>query len=517
MAGMFVKRVDVLVVWIAVGLLLDLCCDGEAKPSRQHGTSQHEPRHSRSHGTSRRVMRREGETSTAPDRDKALDRDDDLWRKPRTLPPIDYEYLKREVDALKAGRDENSIRMAAQIPGRSGPQPPLEKLCVPRCVGGNELVGNTDFQAQWKRGYEAASTKGIVFAGLIRNIGDSVGPLLDLFNVVGRAFARYHTFLIENNSKDSTKEHLRKECATRQTTCLELDIDAYSRKDQGQGNPSRVRHFTALRQVMLDTVKTFVTMSVAGVAAWHFLVMFDGDFLTEGSRGFHPSTMFALLGFQPNDPSRTGAKDQSSSPQIVAEAPWDVVCANQLANWPEPGRYRDMFAFRNTTWRAGVSMVFDRNTYFRGNRFEQVKSCFSGLAMYSMRTIMDTGCNYTYEDEFECEHVVFHKCLARAGHNKVAIYPPWAVRVNDHGVVTQSCARMGGPAIDVYEKDLPVYVERNRPPLPSRKSSKAARQGKKKGSAANARVRVSPVKTAARPSSAGTRRKAKPQTKVRRK
>lgn len=478
-------------------------------------------------------MRREGAPASSSDqrqqrRQDDLQKDGGLWKKPRSLPPIDREYLQKEVDALTAMRNESSIRLAAKAPDRSGAQPPLEKLCVPRCVGGNELVGDKDFQAQWKRGYDAASNKGIVFAGLVRNIGDSVGPLLALFHAIGGAFARYHTFLIENNSKDSTKDNLRKECTSAQTTCLELDIHAYARKDQGQGNPSRVRHFTALRQVMLDTVKKFITMSVAGADSWHFLVMFDGDFLTEGSRGLHPSTVFALLGFQPTHHSATGENEQSTQSQILAEAPWDVVCANQLANWPEPGRYRDMFAFRNTTWLAGHDMVYDRSTYFRGNRLEQVKSCFSGLAVYSMRTLVDSGCNYTYEDEFECEHVIFHKCLARKGHNKVAIYPPLAVRVNDHGVVKQSCARMGGPAVDLYEKDLPVYVERRqRPPLP-RKTFKMTQQEKKtkkkKGSSIQLRQQSAkagrfsaPRRKAIVRSSAGARRTAKPQKHTRRK
>jgi len=222
-----------------------------------------------------------------------------------------------------------------------------------------------------------------------------------------------------------------------------------------------VRHFTALRQVLLEKVRRFVAISEAGPAAWHFLVMFDGDLLADGSQGFHPSAIHALLGLQ--TPSIAASVEEVSTTPSFADAPWDLVCANQLANWPEPGRYRDVFAFRNESWKSDYMALLARDQYFKGNKLLPVKSCFSGMGLYSMRAIQESGCNYTYEDEVVCEHVAFHKCLSRHGHGKIAIYPPWAVRVNDHGVVRQSCATIGGPAFLLHEPHLPKYVPRPAP------------------------------------------------------
>jgi hypothetical protein len=83
--------------------------------------------------------------------------------------------------------------------------------------------------------------------------------------------------------------------------------------------------------------------------------------------------------------------------------------------------------------------------WFSGSEIIPVKSCFSGLALYTARALLgefkavgaggqstwvEAPCSYGYENEATCEHVVLHKCLAENGMGRLGIYPPMAVRMN---------------------------------------------------------------------------------------
>merc|ERR1719277_430241 len=125
-----------------------------------------------------------------------------------------------------------------------------------------------------------------------------------------------------------------------------------------------------------------------------------------------------------------GSSPGNGEPALV-EKPFTLVCANQLSNAfaDRPGRYRDTFALRVEYWDEAKK----DQTYYRGNDLKHVKSCFSGLALYSMDAIVKSGCKYQYMGESTCEHVVFNQCLADKGFSQVAIYPPWAVYIAECG------------------------------------------------------------------------------------
>lgn len=330
------------------------------------------------------------------------------------------------------------------LPKRVQQAPELDQICVSDPVGGAALAGDPVFQEQAQRGHRAAASKSIVFGGLLRDIGDSAPRLLGTLRKAASAFARYHILLLENNSKDGTRVGLNKECKSRDVWCFELDLPNTGPTRQDQHAKSRVAHLVGLRQSLLEQVRRFTSLSPAG-PAWDFLVLFDGDMFAQGATGFHPSMLDALLGFPAASQKMDteGPSSLSEASTVVAEAPWDVVCANQLANWPTPGRYRDTFALRKSSWREAQLTNDDKTIYFSGNKFIPVKSCFSGLALYSMRALEASGCNYTFEDEDTCEHVTFHKCLAKHGHGKVAIFPPFTNTPNDGGVTAESCVKIG--------------------------------------------------------------------------
>jgi len=324
---------------------------------------------------------------------------------------------------------------------RSLPAIELEKLCVADTVGGATLAADASFQLQAQRGLRAAASKGILFSGLLRNIGTSGPRLLSSLRMVGDAFARYHIVLLENDSWDETRRELEGECKSTDVWCFELSIPRMEKHNQGQGQIDRVRNLVTLRQGLLEKVRQFVSLSPSPEKySWDFLMFVDGDMFSKGSEGFHPSMVAALLGF-PAAGSASRDHNPFHAPEssaVLAEEPWDGVCANQLANSPQPGRYRDTFALRTTNWYNNKN-YWQTQLYYSGNKLVPVKSCFSGLALYSMKALQTSGCNYSYEDKDTCEHATFNRCLADHGFDKFAIFPPLTNMVNDNGVSGVSC------------------------------------------------------------------------------
>jgi len=342
----------------------------------------------------------------------------------------------------------------------SSKPPELTELCVAGPVGGRALAQDSSFQSQVQKGIQAAASKGILLAGLVHNIHASVPHLLATLRKVGQTFARYHIILLENGSTDDTKKDLTDECKDSDDTwCFSLELLQIGTTG-GQRSADRVKKLVGLRQVLLEQVRRLVSLS-PDKSVWDFLMYVDGDMFDEGSLGFHPSMVHALFGFQAGSakPSESAASSMSPMPPkfetneiknqwhgpTLAEAPWDVVCANQLTNLPEPGRYRDSFALRFTSWEqtAGEKASIEQHLHYSGNKLVQIKSCFSGLALYSMKSITTSGCNYTFQDESTCEHVTFHKCMADSGHGTIGIFPPLTNIVNDGGVCDSTCAPFG--------------------------------------------------------------------------
>mmetsp|Transcript_97657 Transcript_97657/g.172999 ORF Transcript_97657/g.172999 Transcript_97657/m.172999 type:complete len:397 (-) Transcript_97657:140-1330(-) len=299
------------------------------------------------------------------------------------------------------------------------------RLCVPPAVGGCHLLEDEKFIQQVQDGREAVAAKGLVMAGLLRDDGDPTAELLGALHQVGSAFARHHLIIIENDSKDSTRKNMDKECLSDHAWCFEVNLPFLGPKKQDQGVAKRIEHLTWLRQQLLSQVRRFVSGSTE---SWDFVLMFDGDLFSDGNAGFDPTSTLSLFGFR------------GTSGKTVADAPPDVVCANSIQRgWHGPGRYRDSFALRVLSFDE-VRLPDTEYFWYEDNKLVPLQSCYSGLALYALPGLVKSPCGYEYVDERTCEHVVFHECLARNRLGNVALYPPWTVRFNESAVHPQACA-----------------------------------------------------------------------------
>jgi len=350
----------------------------------------------------------------------------------RFLNPIETDwpaFSLVQVGLIYRSLDANTSLPAAETLPAAKTSQEHQQLCVPPAVGGCQLLQQDDFTDQVQEGRKAVSKKGLVIAGLLRDDGDSTRQLLQALHTVGNAFARHHLIIIENDSKDSTRQNMASECQGPHSWCFELKMSALGPK-QDVNVPHRVKHLTWLRQQLLHQVHKFVAPSHD---SWEFLLMFDGDLFSEGNGGFNPMATLALFGFQ----EKTGGP-------TLAESPPDAVCSNGIMNWWRgAGRFRDTFALRVDSFDENHP-AGQEDFYYKGNQLVPLKSCFSGLALYSLPGLLQSHCDYTYESENVCEHVVFHRCLAEHGHGRVMLYPPWTVRFNNEGCDPLACASGNG-------------------------------------------------------------------------
>lgn len=361
-------------------------------------------------------------------------------RQHRGLPA--FSCLFALLVCLSTGATGSQLR---RIPGRGveriiGPLP-IQKVCIPSAVGGDALLMGAGaegseaqaFESQLRRGSRAASEKGLVMAGLLRNVAPSIAHLFDALHKTGDLFARYHIIVLENNSEDKTEEHLQSECrGSSKITCLIPDLPELGGPQTldtfGQAKPHRIEHLTMLRQLLLNEVRSFVQGSDQ---RWDFVLSFDGDAFDVGAakslqQGFSPASILAVLGYRNN-----------TDGPLLADDPPDLVCANSMRSNPRAGRYRDVFALRQDAWdepvHTGKVSADPKNAvFFSGNEPVPVLSCFSGLAMYSMRALKESMCQYTFEREDLCEHVVFNRCLSDKGFGRAVIYPAWAMALDRH-------------------------------------------------------------------------------------
>jgi hypothetical protein len=272
-------------------------------------------------------------------------------------------------------------------------------------IGSSTVIANNTIFAIGKRLHAVAQMR-LLMAGLIRDICTSMHQLFSTLRETGSYFKQSHIIVLESKSADCSKKRLN-------TFCKSYDVTCVRSVPENAQSGSRIYRLTSLRQTLLEQIRRF---ALNASVKWERLLYFDGDIF---SGGFEYGYSAAALLLAPIDDMAV-----------------DLICANSIRNYPKPGRYRDVFALRENDWHekvmAGPYFTDENAIWFKGDTLVPVLSCFSGLALYSLPTLVASNCNYTYVSESLCEHVTLHRCLAEHGRFRAAIQPTWAVAFNRH-------------------------------------------------------------------------------------
>ncbi|CAK0855548.1 unnamed protein product [Prorocentrum cordatum] len=270
-------------------------------------------------------------------------------------------------------------------------------MCFPTPLGGVVRENWKLVEGNIERGRRMAAEVKVVFAGLVRDAGESIIPAYVALKVLARQFKDYHFFVLENDSRDQTKRWLR--VASERDPRFECKSENLMLGNDRGVEPSRFQRMAALRNRLLDWIGEFVQQS----SGWDLIVMVDFDIFKYGPFAISSHSFFSLL----------GRKE-------TARREWDMVCANGLyktENKDVPYGMYDCFAFRtkkNDTFNAG-DCPRDKEQGMKlwaGYDLVPVHSCFGGMAVYRSEALFQ--CRYD-PGVYDCEHVPLHQCMRKHG------------------------------------------------------------------------------------------------------
>lgn len=123
---------------------------------------------------------------------------------------------------------------------------------------------------------------------------------------------------------------------------------------------------------------------------------------------------------------------------------WDSVSAYGLNGISMTGGvpvYYDLLAYKDATYDLSKNLlhallIVNKMMYMRrGGYLIPVSSGFAGLALYKMEVVR-AGVTYTPpDDNYVCEHIIFHTNMKRAGFGRIFINPNMMVLVGPQGDV----------------------------------------------------------------------------------
>lgn len=301
----------------------------------------------------------------------------------------------------------------------------------------------------------------VVFAGMVKDADKTLPHLIAQLEIFGCAFNSAHFFILESNSVDHTREIIREwkrkpsECETVHQSLMSVlsfnvkqlssDVKQETRNAYRTSN-HRIFHssgnltviafqpnkeFEEITSLMQrkDTELYYNVREEKYVTYRNFLLQKVKDFSVEYTKthGIIIDYLFWI------DMDLRGFDIESIAHEFVFawRAGFDVVCSNGVKY---TGWYYDSYAtvYEDGAWAYGAERWRITNR-IRGERFYEMKSCFGGLAAYSLPFIIQTKCKYehfgtayeqfpsfrkfadVYHVDRTCEHLPFNFCVREHG------------------------------------------------------------------------------------------------------
>jgi len=255
---------------------------------------------------------------------------------------------------------------------------------------------NSDLSELEARGFENMKNVRCVIASMVRDVIHEVPRMKEKVERLGKRFNDYVFLIVENDSKDGTREALLEWAKENPRVVIlgcGVNVDHcklnFAKTDGHNIDRRRIEKMSILRNIYLDYIREHFS-------TWNYAIFWDLDAL--GSV-YHDgiATSFAYLQDQPSI---------------------DVMCANGIYESGPVNFYYDTYAHvdANDTFDIESKEQMDyykrlwSARYTRGDPLVDVKSCFSGFTIYRISAVTIPTVHYDMsgEDNLECEHVRLH-------------------------------------------------------------------------------------------------------------
>lgn len=248
------------------------------------------------------------------------------------------------------------------------------------------------------KGKQVLAQQKVIICGISRDNVNDFWTMRRHIEHLGTQCKDYRVIIIENDSKDGTKDLL-KHCAKHNSKVTILSKDFHNKK-----RPS-IQFLADVRNLYLDEINQ------PKYDDFNLLIVTDMDM----SYGFDIRGIYH---------------------SFAAWESWDAIASNGISN--QKGEMYDAFAFRNAEfpwahydksgiyWPDIIPQI--QRVYAVNSPFVGVDSAFGGLGIYKRNKLKE--CRY-HSIKGDCEHIEFHKCLKQNG-GKMYMNPSQLIRYSHY-------------------------------------------------------------------------------------
>lgn len=274
-------------------------------------------------------------------------------------------------------------------------------------------IANKDMSAfyrlQVEPGKKRAASSRVVFGALARDVVSTLDGMKKKIEGLGDLFQDYRVVIFENDSKDGTRDllhawsrdnhrvHLLSCCQDGQCECRLSIQNLHQMGMESSQRMDKLRHF---RQKVLDHVQRHYS-------EYDYYVVLDFDL--------------------------PGAFYRDGFLSTLARDDFDMVFARGMTTFP----------IFNTALYDGIAYLSDTDafdddandleSFLRinknlrslriGDPWARARSGFNGLAVYRMKSILDTGYIVSDGKKHRCEHIDLHYNMFQKGHDRIYYNP----------------------------------------------------------------------------------------------
>lgn len=294
----------------------------------------------------------------------------------------------------------------------------------PEDIFDSKLKNQSLYKYKSDLGQKISSNKKIVFAGICRNVGDTLALNIERIIRTASQFKDSHIFLYENDSTDNTVEILNYYKNKINLAFLsEKRDDSNYRQDITNGVDPW--HFNRCK-ILANCRNFYLKYALAGFFDYDYLCVLDLDI--KGG--------WSYTGFN------HGIYTLESDDKYACVSSYGVISEPDNAKKLEEIDIEeyimyDSLAFRPLNTVGGIHILdtplFNKMSFYRGEDPIEVISNFGGMAIYKLPLLEHKkyGAKQWNEGEVDPDHVILHRQLINDGH-KIILDPSMIVSYSDH-------------------------------------------------------------------------------------
>lgn len=276
---------------------------------------------------------------------------------------------------------------------------------APTCATETFNIKSTKFNYNVQRGQEVAKSSNLVIVGMLRDNSSIIPLLKKKVDAIGNLFANYHVFIVENDSKDSTRSSLLRwsdeddhvtilGCGVNVGECT-LNLQATPNHDHTY---KRIEKMSHLRNIYLDFLKQHTSPD--------YVLCLDMDL----DATIHLDGILSSVGIMATNPDVTALCANSiisklfgsptfydTYPLIVPGDPidWDNTTMSKQHD-------KDMHVWAADNVKPGMDVDY-----------VPVTSCFSGMTLYRANALLSAETAYSPppKGRVGCEHTYLNNSM----------------------------------------------------------------------------------------------------------